>query len=218
MVWVVLIQLLDRKKDTKKHSLASDPHTSKEVLTLLADWEVDSVRERVAMNLNTPGDVLAKLSRDRNPRVRELVAASLEIPSSALAELAGDTYFYVLRNLARNPNANRETLEKLAQSENEQIRDWVAYNKSTPLDVLLRMYELCVKTDTLTEPLVIALIRREVLQEPTELSALIAFFGPGVARAVFENVGVDSRSVLGRQLKTFGYEDFGEERLVLDRT
>ena len=121
--------------------IAQNENTASELLAELANSEDCQVRKAVAANPNTPVKVLKKLGSEfpeeitNNPIFSLLL---LEKPNSKFIRLS----------LARSSTTEAETLERLAELEEEDILCAIACNYSTPVHLL---EQLASREQTYTE-------------------------------------------------------------------
>jgi len=119
--------------------------TSPELLSQLADNPIQIVREAVAGNLNTPPHVLETLSKDKDIHMQTAVAGNPNTPPYVLETLSKCSYMqYVVQS---NPAVQRltqsareatspELLSQLADNPISMVREAVAKNPNTPVNVL----------------------------------------------------------------------------------
>jgi len=128
------------------HGIAENPNTPGKILRQLAldymdvDHYVDIVY-MVARNPNTPPHTLAMLASSENRGVKFDVAANPHTPPNVLDRLSASWYhdWYMDLEVAKNPNASAETLERLSKHDNEHVRDAVMKNPNTPERVRERL-------------------------------------------------------------------------------
>jgi len=136
---VLVAENLERLNSTERRRIASNIHSSAEILVTLARDEVDWVRLGVAANVNAP--VLAKrmLAKDCNPDVRFEVASNSSSPADVLVQLAGDPSVRVRRALAVNPSTPALVLSELIEDNDSFVSIESACNPATPVEALLRL-------------------------------------------------------------------------------
>jgi len=90
--------------EEKLIGIASDKHTSKEILRQLAGCDYSYVRDEVSLNPAAPGDVLIALGKDADFGVRANATFNKNTPADTLIDLSDDENDIVLQNVAINPN------------------------------------------------------------------------------------------------------------------
>lgn len=97
-------------------------------------------KKELAKSRKTSPDILAKLSDDPNIKIKEIVASNPKTPQDVLrklANLSGDEYVWMRYMIASNHSAPVDVLRKLANDDYLCVRDGVATNPNTPLDIIL---------------------------------------------------------------------------------
>ena len=90
----------------------------------------------------------------------------------------------------------------------------MAYNPSTPTDVLLAVYKELIIKYPLSSNLIVKMLNNGLQLYQSELEALVASHDQAVAQAVAEHVLVPKNSVLALQLQSFGLEYQVDELVV----
>lgn len=109
--------------------------TSAERLAELVALGPELSRE-VARGQHTPPHVLQALASHPDPLTVEAVASNPHTPPQILEGLSLENAALV-KKVAHNRSTPASTLERLGNSQSDQIREAVSYNPSTPLHVLL---------------------------------------------------------------------------------
>ena len=150
------------------------PPTSPQILEILAEDESERVRAAVAAYSHTPVEILVRLANDSSREVKSKLIANLNTPVEVLTRLGleenlvnqrnPNTPGIVLAHAVRNMNSKSlidfikhpvpgsqmlpETLAKLANNEDKEVRYLVAYHRNTPATALQQLaedsYELTV--------------------------------------------------------------------------
>lgn len=97
------------------------------------------VRANLASNKKANAKVLERLAQDREPNVQIAVAGNEETSPDILFSMQvvyGHTSLTLITAIAGNPNASMNTLETLSQYSDVSVRAAVAFNVSTPDEVL----------------------------------------------------------------------------------
>jgi hypothetical protein len=132
-----LNSLADDKKLEVRRNVAGNPSAPDTALQRLAkdtEWEV---RRSVAENPSTTLVVLKRLSDDAQPVVRRMVAANPSLSKDLLECLSwSDSVGF---NIASNPSAETEILERLLHHTDHFVRAGVASNPATPSVLLQRL-------------------------------------------------------------------------------
>lgn len=109
--------------------------TSAERLAELVALGPELSRE-VARGQHTPPYVLQALAAHPDPLTVEAVASNPHTPPQILEGLSLENAA-LAKKVAHNKSTPASTLERLGNSQSDQIREAVSYNPSTPLHVLL---------------------------------------------------------------------------------
>lgn len=139
----VLKYLSNHEFDVIRGCVALNPNTPKEILEEL----INEFPYYVAENPNTPIDILInmvekriteKLNKEKNIEIEEILNKPFTIGdySKEYKVMEIDTLGRIARGVARNLNAPKELLEKLANDPLNYIRRDVALNPNTPKHVL----------------------------------------------------------------------------------
>jgi hypothetical protein len=79
-------------------------------------------KRRKAESPNTPPEDLSQLARDQDVEVRWRVARNINTPDCVLVYLAKDFYWYTRLKVANNPKTSTETILRLMQDEDEDVK------------------------------------------------------------------------------------------------
>ncbi|PHJ53887.1 hypothetical protein VF14_35555 [Nostoc linckia z18] len=109
-----------------------------DLLAQLADATEEKVREAVAQNINAPASSLEKLAQAPETKVREAVAQNPNTPITILEQLSNDKKYEVLVHIAQK-NLSSETLELLANSKSDQVREKAMLNPSLSKQAIERI-------------------------------------------------------------------------------
>jgi len=181
---------------------AEKAHTPSRILEALAEDESFYVRIRVALNPNTPVKALRALAR--NPETLYGVARNPSTPRDILVScVEGKESTRV--QLAKNTEVPLDLLEQLVKDESHNVRFAVMESDRSSADMAKIAYYLEVEHDTLTEGFAVMVLSKGIKISSTELSALVALFGPKVAEAVFNHSDFSRGSILARQLQEYGF-------------
>ena len=118
-----------------RRNVASNPSTPRAALEVLLRDRLAPVRAAAAENKNTPAEKVAARTRDRAIKVRCEVAARW-VGTEALALLAADPKWKVRQAVAYNAQTPLEVLSLLARDTCEEVRAGVAYNTAAPPEAL----------------------------------------------------------------------------------
>ncbi|MGF1992244.1 MAG: hypothetical protein RMY62_030850 [Nostoc sp. ZfuVER08] len=109
-----------------------------DLLAQLAEATEEKVREVVAQNINAPASSLEKLAQAPETKVREAVAQNPNTPITILEQLSNDEKYEVLVHIAQK-NLSSETLELLANSKSDQVREKAMLNPSLSKQAIERI-------------------------------------------------------------------------------
>lgn len=115
-------------------TLAQANDTPVDVLAQLVDDENVEVRRAIALNPNASEEILRKLSIEFSEEV-------VQNPIFKILLLEHPDSFFVSLSLARSKTTSLETLERLAQSDSEDILIAIGSNPKTPAHVLTALVE-----------------------------------------------------------------------------
>ena len=110
---------------------ASNPNLPPQQMAKLAKSEHENIRQGVASNINAPWALLQSLSKDADCTWQ--IAENPSTRAEELSELAlrKETGPFVLADIARNPSASPELIQKLAKHKDAWVRLGVARNPNT---------------------------------------------------------------------------------------
>ena len=94
----------------------------------------------VARGQHTPPQLLQALASHPDPLTVEAVASNPHTPPQILEGLSLENAV-LAKKVAHNKSTPELTLERLGKSKNDQIREAVSFNPSTPLHVLLILHD-----------------------------------------------------------------------------
>lgn len=149
-----LFQLIRYKDEVMSNDVilsfvVAHPNASKDVLaialTALARDQAVRSRFLAAGNIDTPREILAQLINDVEPDVRDYACVNLRFTSS---DQSIESLFSLMKKkiglrvwVAKQPSALPELLSRLAEDQNEIVRQIVAINLNTSVDRLVRLAE-----------------------------------------------------------------------------
>lgn len=115
--------------------ISGDDPDVREVLESLSKDANEGVRVLVASNVHSSPNVLTDLSADPVIQVVQSAAGNPATPPAVLAHLSGSSHSIIVESVASNPSTPVATLESLAEMGAPNIRYLVALNPSTPVSV-----------------------------------------------------------------------------------
>lgn len=125
----VLRKLASDPEENVRVISLGNPNMPPDVLRELANDEDQDVKLEIAHNPNTPIDVLKMFATDDDKYVRVGAVQNPSLPTEVSLKLLKDEKdVYVLKWIARSPNASLEILKGLASHPNEDVRRAVRSN------------------------------------------------------------------------------------------
>ena len=123
----------------EKVSIAKDVITPEEVLAKLSKDPSEKVRVAVADNWMTAREILGELGKDDSEKVKKTAANNPNAPIELQATTFENPSEYIKSQAYRNPKTPPKKLAKLSYHINNNIREGVAGNSSTSIEVLERL-------------------------------------------------------------------------------
>ena len=134
-----LQQLSNSDSPSIRSKVAAHPNTDKETLIKLSQDNYGFVRDDVAGNPNTPVEVLRELAEDYDRQVQIAVAKNPNIPADLIDYFA--YHSTCVAAILKNPACPRYIVEDFANSDDGDLRYFVAKSKITPEDILRKLTE-----------------------------------------------------------------------------
>lgn len=134
-----------------KEAVAKNPITTTEILEKLSEDKCAYIIENVVKHPNTSKDALSKLSKvDKEyfengivwdasiiTYIKGSIARHLNTPADVLVEFSKDKGEYHVRSISiENPNIPPEVLVELSKDDSDSIRESVARNINTPIEII----------------------------------------------------------------------------------
>ena len=134
-----------------KEAVAKNPNTTTEILEKLSEEKCAYIIETVVEHPNTSKDVLSKLSKvDKEyfengieyqssiiTYIKGSIARHANTPVDVLVDFSKDVGEYHVRSISiENPNMSSEVLTELSKDDDSDIRESVANNTSTPIEII----------------------------------------------------------------------------------
>lgn len=123
----------------KRATLAEDPETSGNILSILANDENNYIKSLVLKNKNTPKDIILKLINEKNGDEDILckIAKSTQ-HIEILQSLSNNENYRVLWKVAENEYTTNDILSSLAKHDDDTVRLRAVENKNASNELLLQ--------------------------------------------------------------------------------
>lgn len=135
-----LKELSESKDSDIRAEVAKNAYTPDEILIILSKDRTPIVKAGVAKNSKATPEILKRLSKDRNYNVKKEVAQNPHTPQEDLFELSKETQRLIFDDfvelIAQNSNTSEENLRYLSRDISSYVRQRVAQNSHTPVDIL----------------------------------------------------------------------------------
>ena len=135
-----LKELSESKDGNIRAEVAKNVYTPEEILIILSKDRTPIVKAGVAKNPKATPEILKRLSKDRNYNVKKEVAQNPHTPQEDLFELSKETQRLIFDDfvelIAQNSNTSEENLRYLSRDISSYVRQRVAQNQHTPVDIL----------------------------------------------------------------------------------
>ena len=148
----VLCQLINEKEYENEikivESIAENPNSPESLLLTILDCYEDNVRARISRNPSSSDEIFERLING-SLMEKESVASSPYIPEIIIKKLRIEPNKHVRVKLASNYKLPVESLKFLSNDLEIEVRQAVAKNKNTPLEILNKMHGVEKDTNTL---------------------------------------------------------------------
>ncbi|CAN1211465.1 hypothetical protein TUMEXPCC7403_14780 [Tumidithrix helvetica PCC 7403] len=169
-----ILELLALSNDLRlKISLAANPSTPTSILDKLAQEQDLELKIALATNTSTPTSIFNKLAQEQDPKLKMALVANPSTPSSVLDKLAQSPDLKLKIAIAKNPQTSASTLEKLANTATS--RDAIADILSNQLTDMQQKYRKKGATDLISDflPLLFTSVATQVASPDTRREDLL---------------------------------------------